>query len=545
MSEPKPRILLVDDDPAMLRLIAAWLEKSGFEIECANNGQEAMQSIELDPPEMLITDWEMPGIDGVQLCRWVRDQNFSNYVFTIILSVRETADDVVRGFDEGADEFIHKPVSRRELLSRVKAGRRIIELERRLHRLAGQDSLTGLATQRVMYRNLHSEWSRSQRYRLPLSVVMLDIDFFKRVNDTYGHAAGDDVLRRVAESMSLSCRESDLLCRYGGEEFCAILPETTETNAALWADRVRESVAAKPIKIGDDTIDITASFGVAQMSTDTDCAEELVDCADQALLLAKRSGRNRVIPHSSLHEGAMPDVDVAPNAIFGDRRAADAMSTLVCYLKEDQPIIDAADYFLRYRVNSTPIINNENKIVGSLSEREVMSVMLQDDPSSVKISSLMKSNVISFEEDATLIAIFEFFSRVAVKSVVIVKDDRPQGLITRSSLMRFIRNSQASHWATPCKDEVCNKAARQVHQTAIALSQKAQDITAQLDGADDLLDSVIGGATQLQDLISDLLSQARTAEMCGKNSLPDSNGVQRGIAGLFDFADSDDSQWPT
>src|SRR5262249_36724351 len=201
--------------------------------------------------------------------------------------------DMLKGLDAGAHDFLKKPVDRNELLARIRAGSRVMELEQRLSLLANTDGMTGLATRRVLFDNLRREWSRCERYHTPLSSVMIDIDFFKRINDIHGHQAGDEVLRQVGQLLSAARRNCDFIGRYGGEEFCGVLPDTTEQQAVQWAERVRSQIAELRISVNDLKLDITASFGVAQRLADTSTPEMLVDMADQALVVAKRSGRDR------------------------------------------------------------------------------------------------------------------------------------------------------------------------------------------------------------------------------------------------------------
>ena len=196
-----------------------------------------MEAIELECPDFIITDWEMPRLNGLELCRLVREMVLPHYVYIIFLTAKTDPAEMITGLKIGADDFVSKPVAEAELLARMWAGSRVLGLERRLSLMAHTDSLTGLMTQRCFYEALDKEWHRSQRSHLPLSCVMMDLDFFKQVNDVHGHPVGDSVLKLVAELMADNSRASDIVCRYGGEEFCILLPETNEVEAELWAER--------------------------------------------------------------------------------------------------------------------------------------------------------------------------------------------------------------------------------------------------------------------------------------------------------------------
>ena len=223
-----------------------------------------------------------------------------HYVFILFLTVKAEAKETIAGLDNGADGILVKPVSEEEMLARLRSGGRILKLERRLGQLACVDSLTGLLTQRAFYRYLDTEWHRSRRFRFPLSCVMLDLDYFKQVNDVYGHPAGDSVLKLVAELLIDNSRACDTVCRYGGDEFCAMLPQTAEANAAVWAERTRTRLAALLMPVAGRHLRITASFGVAEVSGAARSSAQIVDLADQALLWAKSAGRDRTVRYTAL-----------------------------------------------------------------------------------------------------------------------------------------------------------------------------------------------------------------------------------------------------
>ncbi|HJN09627.1 MAG TPA: diguanylate cyclase [Pirellulaceae bacterium] len=190
---------------------------------------------------------------------------------------------MVSAIGAGADDFLKKPVRTAELLARLMAGSRILELEARLHDLADHDGLTGLLLRRPFGRFSEQEWQRSIRDRLSLSAVMVDIDHFKQVNDIHGHPAGDAVIRQVANLMCESAGNSDIICRYGGEEFCILLPETDEASAMAWAERLRRRVADARISVGGTDLQVTISLGVAEMLAEMEDKDELLGLADQCL----------------------------------------------------------------------------------------------------------------------------------------------------------------------------------------------------------------------------------------------------------------------
>jgi two-component system cell cycle response regulator len=519
-------VLLVDDDPAMLRLLARWLTVAGYEVRTAADGNEAKVAIETRCPQIVVTDWEMPGLDGHELCRWVRAQSLPNYVYLVLLTVRGGLDDLVRGLESGADDFLKKPIDRDELIARLSSASRVLELEQRLSKLARCDALTSLPSRRTFFEFLQREWSRSQRHHFPLSCVMVDIDFFKRINDLYGHAAGDEVIRRVAECLADGCRNSDVVCRYGGEEFCLLLPETNEDNAAIWANRIRERLSEMVIEYGDQNLQITASFGIAQRMEDTNSPEQLVDMADQALLVAKRSGRDRVVNFHLLAD-AKPKSTTgsSPSVLLQDVAARQVMTTLVAGLCADDTVDVALRHFLRFRIAIAPVVDGEGKLVGVLSEKDVMAAMLQANWWQLKIAEVMKTNVVCYEEETPALSIYEFLCRVTLRAAVIVKNGAPTGLITRGSLLRYFINTlwvrgqlqtDRDHATVDAKS--LSDMQRRILQTIQAVNDEALDLRERLaevdqqHPAEELIPCLVGGASRIQELANDLLACSRCAD---------------------------------
>lgn len=526
MNSKVTSVLLVDDDPAMLRLLARWLEVAGYAVRTASDGNEAKIAIEAQCPQIIVTDWEMPGLDGHELCRWVRAQTLPHYVYLMLLTVRSGLDDLVRGLDSGADDFLKKPIDRDELVARLRSAGRVLELEQRLSVLARCDGLTGLPSRRTFFEFLQREWSRSQRYHFPLSCVMVDIDYFKRINDLYGHAAGDEVIRRVGECLADGCRNSDVVCRYGGEEFCLLLPETNEDNAAIWANRIRQRLSEMVIEYGDQKLHVTASFGIAQRMDDTTSPEQIVDMADQALLVAKRSGRDRVVNFHSLADAKPKSSNsTSPSVLLQDVAARQVMTTLVAGLHQEDTVDVALRHFLRFRIAIAPVVDGDGQLVGVLSEKDVMAAMLQANWWQLKISDVMKTNVVCYEEETPALSIYEFLCRVTLRAAVIVKHGAPTGLITRGSLLRYFINSVGVSGQLPTDGECSTSTAkspatdmqRRILQTVQAVNDEALDLRERLAAVDEddlsqeLIPCLVGGASRIQELANDLLACSRFA----------------------------------
>jgi diguanylate cyclase (GGDEF)-like protein len=520
MSPAKLRVLLVDDDPGTLRMLTVWLKKAGYEVDQAQDGAQALEALEAQCPDFLITDWEMPVLNGLQLCQRVRERSLPRYVYILVVSVYSAPDEIIHGLEAGADDFLVKPVHPGELLARLRAGARRLALEHRLQQSSRTDSLTGLMNQAAFYDALEKEWHRAGRYRLPMSCVMLDLDFFKRINDTHGHLVGDLVLRAVGKLLQAGGRASDSLCRFGGEEFCAFLPETDEAQAALWAERLRGRLADLTIPAAGQEIRITGSFGVAQRHDGLQKSGDLVDLADQALLCAKQSGRDRVIRHSLL--GNSPEAELLRGGIyqtlFQGITARDVMRPMVACLRENEPIDTAAEFFVRARINSWPVVDAGGRMVGILSEKDVITAMASLDCWRSPISRYMRPHVISYQEDTPLATIYEFLCRVSIRRIVIVRGACPTGTISRGTLLRWFRNLLRARGLVEqgsSSDTGFALAALETRQrlaeTAHELSHQAAELEQDLGQEGDPLAATVGRATQIETLVDDLLAFSRDA----------------------------------
>ncbi len=299
-----PTILLAEDDPVTRMLMTRLLKKAGYEVDAVSNGAEALDRMTHRYYPLLVTDWEMPEMDGATLCRTVRSMQLDGYVYALLLTARDAKEHIIQGLEAGADDYVVKPVHEPELLARLNTGRRILALEASLRAandrnriLSITDSLTGAFNRRYLMEQLPRELDRCRRYAYPLAVLMCDIDHFKRINDGYGHTAGDDILQQFVARIQNSIRAtSDWLVRYGGEEFLVVLPETSYANALSVAEKIRQVLAATPFVTRAGPVPVTASFGVAASGVHgpdlTLKVETLLRTADESLYRSKEDGRN-------------------------------------------------------------------------------------------------------------------------------------------------------------------------------------------------------------------------------------------------------------
>lgn len=303
-----PYPVLIAEDNALLRaVLEGSLREIGYDVVAAIDGKDALSRIQSGYFPLVITDWVMPVMDGPELCRTVRSLGLEHYTYLILLTSRDSKESIISGLEAGADEYLVKPVTPEELTVRLMTARRIIDLESSLKQsmeevrlLTMRDPLTGIYNRRYLEDRLHQEVKRTFRYERPISVVMFDIDHFKRVNDTWGHLVGDQVLKACAESVRSGVRENiDWPVRYGGEEFVVVLPETDMAGAVIVAERLRQRIALIQTSVGDGAVTVTASFGVASFTPpdqkeDLSIGEVLLERADRCLYRAKGEGRNRV-----------------------------------------------------------------------------------------------------------------------------------------------------------------------------------------------------------------------------------------------------------
>jgi two-component system cell cycle response regulator len=299
--------LIVEDNLLMRRILEGHLIEMGHTVVAVENGQQALEMLEKQYFPLVITDWVMPEMDGLELCRTIRENNYKGYVYIILLTGQDKKEDLISGLSAGADEYLVKPVNRPELEVRLKTAGRILELQNSLKRsyeeiklLSTKDPLTKLFNRGYLDERLPQEVKRTFRFERPLSIALFDLDHFKSINDTYGHPAGDRVLQDCAYCVQRSVRgEIDWLARYGGEEFVIVLPETNLAGAMACAERLRKEISELVSVIDGAEIRYTASFGVASFTPpdqkeDLSMANVLIEKADQCLYLAKKEGRNRV-----------------------------------------------------------------------------------------------------------------------------------------------------------------------------------------------------------------------------------------------------------
>ena len=298
-------VLIVDDDEEAREYLVAVVQEAGYQTRTAASGEEALRLLEREFCPIMITDRNMPGMDGLTLCRRARQGSYSGYLYIFLLTAHNAAEDIVNGLKAGADDYLGKKnISAAELVARLGNAKRIVSLEQALRRaldqkrqMANTDVLTGAFSRRYLERQLSLELERTRRFGHPLTVMLVDIDHFKRINDRYGHAVGDEVLRNTYRRMrELLPRACDWIGRYGGEEFLITLLDTDLRGAEVVAQRLTTGVAQSPMDTSSGPIPVTISLGaadVSQMMSNELNFKGLLQIADECLYASKRGGRNR------------------------------------------------------------------------------------------------------------------------------------------------------------------------------------------------------------------------------------------------------------
>ncbi len=309
--ERKYKILIVDDVPVNVQLLKTHLEAMGYQTLAAEDGLEALEKARSERPDLILLDVMMPKLNGFEVCRTLKQDERTQFIPIIMVTALNDVEDRIRGIEAGADDFISKPFNKLELLARVKSLLRLKQLHdeleeklkeleearEQLQELAITDGLTGLYNYRFFRERLGQEIDRAERHNLNLSMIMMDIDYFKNYNDTHGHPAGDVVLSTIASLLRNNVRKIDIPARYGGEEFALILLETNLENAAKVAEKLRRVVEEHPFPMEETQPGgrLTISAGVATFPEDAKTADDLIAVADRRLYRAKELGRNRVV----------------------------------------------------------------------------------------------------------------------------------------------------------------------------------------------------------------------------------------------------------
>lgn len=302
MEEKSNKILVIDDNEVIRRLATMLLTKKNYHVDSAKSGADGIGMAKTLLPKVILLDVMMPEMDGYEVCRRLKEDEKTREIPVIMVTSKTDAIDKIKGLEIGAADYVTKPFDQGELLARIATQMKMKnlwdELQEKnaiLEELIKKDGLTDLYNHRYFQERTAEEFSRARRYKFPMSCILMDIDHFKNINDTYGHQAGDEILRSLAKIVVEHVRDVDIAARYGGEEFALILPHTNHDNGAILAERLCQTVASSEFHYNDQKIRATISLGVSGIPDNNPASHtELIRYADEALYTAKESGRNRV-----------------------------------------------------------------------------------------------------------------------------------------------------------------------------------------------------------------------------------------------------------
>ena len=318
------KLLVAEDDASTRLLLRVTLRKLGYDVLAVENGQQAWDAFREGGYRILISDWNMPDMTGLDLCRKIRSHPAQEYTYLFLLTAYNGKNHFLDAIGAGVDDFMSKPFDKEVLAARLHVAQRILDLQKTLQFQASHDLHTGIWNRSAMLDFLAQELDRAQRENKSIGVVLADLDRFKRVNDTYGHQAGDEVLNAAAERFKGVLRPYDRIGRYGGEEFLMVLPGCDGPSAVHVAERMRQSLGECAVPTADGEIRVTASLGVTASGKDRPCdVDSLIREADRALYRAKRAGRNRIALHT--HAAADTPVQALLNLTAEDGEASPAL----------------------------------------------------------------------------------------------------------------------------------------------------------------------------------------------------------------------------
>lgn len=384
------------------------------------------------------------------------------------------------------------------------------EAARQFHEASLRDALTGLFNRRGFLDLSEQQVARARRAGSPLACILLDIDFFKKINDTHGHSTGDDVLRQFASLLKGSCRPGDLIGRIGGEEFCVLLPDTDELGASVLCRRIHAALAAQSLRVSQTELAVTSSGGVAELRPSHSGVHSLIDSADAALLIAKRTGRNKIVTASSLEEAEFSSACCGP---LGKLRASDLMVPLMARIGLEQAVSETADLLMELNLDSAPVVDAQGKLAGFVTEQDLTTALLDSSCRNQSIAHCTRMGVAVFEETAAAEEIASFFSRSAVQRVVIVREGLPVGIVSRRTLLRWLLNHSLNQHSARSRtrlDPEVDQAGGwddSIEELAASVSRLAR--IREPVSEDDMSSRVVSEVTRIQQSIENILIRCR------------------------------------
>lgn len=429
------RVLAVSTQQKMLRQLSKFLKALGYQVQQVADARQAGAALEHDTPDFLILDCEPTLREALQLCRASGGQGRCGCVYTLLLTESPTPDDVKEAIQAGVDDFLAKPIVHGELLARLRAGARMLEFERRLHRQTGVDPLTGLPDRRACCDGLRNQGADGRTNGRTAACIVADLDFLGQVNLLHGRPAGDAAIRALAARLVDLGGPLGRVFSLGGGRFAVLFDGMSEPEAVAWADRARQELAEMEIAMSAGSLQTTTSFGVAVGNAAAQNSEELLDRATQTLVAAKASGRNCVVGSGDLHDDAKAWIQLAaPGRLFERTLAKDVMTPYTLAIIGDQTIALANELLGRFGLGTLPVVDRNGEFRGIVTAESIASAWAGGETPSLKIADVMTTDVTVFEPDATFAALRDFFTREGGSLIVVLDHQRPIGLVTPDNL---------------------------------------------------------------------------------------------------------------
>ena len=446
MNRQAYRVLVAHDEPAVVWSLSNFLQLVGYEVLQAGSGPQALTALEYYRPQFVIAGWEMAEMNGVELCRRIRTRNLRDYTYVMLLSATTDSNALIDALRAGADDFLAQPLVYGELLSRLRAGARMVEYEARLDRLRRQDPLTQAATRLVFDEALVRRLADAYNHRKTLYCVLADVDCFARLNDLHGRPAADAALAAIAARLKEQCESDDQVFRIEGNRFAVLHEAAAEAEATNWADRCRRALAAAEFSLGGQSVKLTASFGVAALEADSS-PEAALEKAGRPLSIAKQAGRNRVVGVGKIAELTTgrggPAADPLRSAI-----ARDIMTSHVVSFGQQETLEAALEFLTACQLEALSVVDPDGQLLGVVTAAEIRELLASPALGSRTIGEILAADAPCYEEETTVQTLFEFFQRHEANRAEIVHSGRPTGYVTRGSLAALGKPISLSSFAS-------------------------------------------------------------------------------------------------
>jgi diguanylate cyclase (GGDEF)-like protein len=435
MNSPGLKVLVVTDERRMLRQVSSFLAALGYQVQSVAAPGQALALLETSPPDFLLLDAELDGLDALEFCRSARLRDGPSPCYTFLMVGDGQADDLAEALEAGVDDFLPKPLRYVELLARLRAGARSLEFERRWRRQTRVDPLTGLMNRWAFLETVRGSAAKEGEAHRPAACVMADLDFLEPINLTHGRPAGDAVVRAVAERLRQHAAEGEVLAGFGGGRFCIWLPNLTEAEAIERAERFRAALAENDIPLDRAPLRVTASFGVAVSDAPGVDAEKLVEQASSALHDAKSSGRNCVTRFGEHRDDTKSWVEsVAHGKLLEQAVARDLMTPCTVLLHAEHAIARAAAVARSTGLKFLPVVDGEGRLAGMIAAEAVLAKPKAGAAAALRVGDVMTTKMAVVDEDAGLPILMDLLFKESWPVVVVTASDLPVGCVTVDSL---------------------------------------------------------------------------------------------------------------